>query len=90
MAKTVVESINNLIKPHFIEGGGKFLHSESLLYLGKGVLAAWWCTCMFQHRGNGIFLQNHGGNLVSGEGVVAWPTWSPDLNPLNFFCVAYE
>ena len=59
MVKTVVQSINNLIKPHVIEGHGNFSRSELLLYLGNVLLATWWCTCTFQQRGNGIFQKNH-------------------------------
>jgi len=27
--------------------------------------------------------------LYGEDGVVVWPNWSPDLNSIDFFCVAY-
>jgi hypothetical protein len=39
------------------------------------------------------FLQRGGApvhfSTIKGDGVVGWPSWSSDLNPLDFFCVAY-
>jgi hypothetical protein len=67
--------IKSLIKPQVIEEHGNFLRSESLLFLANVLLATWWCTCTFQHRGNGIFQQNHKRSFI-------WGRWSGGLAQL--------
>jgi hypothetical protein len=83
MVKTVVQCINNLIKPHVTESHSNFLRSESLLYLGNVLLATWWCICTFQHRGNGIFQQNRKKFDIRrrSDGLVHVVTW---LEPIRF------